>query len=101
MEILHYTDEHLDFRKRLRVFLETNVTPYVDQWEKEHIVPKSAWKAMGAAGFLCPAISLEYGGIGGDFLHSVILIEEITRAWRHRCTATSWCPTSTPTPLPT
>ena len=79
MEIINYTDAHLDFRKRLRIFLETEVTPFVDQWEKDHIVPKSVWRAMGQAGFLCPAISAEYGGIGGDFLHSVILIEEIMR----------------------
>jgi acyl-CoA dehydrogenase len=79
MEILKYTDEHLDFRKRLRAFLAVEVTPYVDQWEQDHIVPKSVWRAMGQAGFLCPAISSEYGGIGGDFLHSMILIEEIMR----------------------
>ena len=79
MEILHYTENHLDFRKRLRTFLETEVTPFVDQWEKDHIVPKSAWKAMGAAGFLCPAVSSEYGGIDGDFRHSAILVEEIMR----------------------
>ena len=79
LEILKYTDEHDDFRQRLREFLEAEVTPFVDQWEKEHIVPKSVWKAMGGKGFLCPALSSEYGGINGDFLHSVILIEEIMR----------------------
>ncbi len=77
MDILNYTDKHLDFRQRLRAFLKAEVTPFVDRWEKEHIVPKSAWRAMGQAGFLCPALSSEYGGIDGDFLYSVILIEEI------------------------
>ncbi|MCP3954371.1 MAG: acyl-CoA dehydrogenase family protein, partial [Desulfobacterales bacterium] len=79
MEILKYTEEQLDFRKRLRTFLEAEVTPHVDQWEKDHIVPKSVWRAMGQAGFLCPAVSTEYGGLGGDFRHSVILVEEIMR----------------------
>ncbi len=79
MEILQYTDEHLDFRKRLRTFLEAEVTPHVDKWEKDHIVPKSVWRSMGQAGFLCPAVSTEYGGLGGDFRHSVILVEEIMR----------------------
>ena len=79
MEILQYTDKHLDFRQRLSSFLETEVTPFVERWEKEHIVPKSIWRSMGQAGFLCPALSLEYGGIDGDFLYSVILIEEIMR----------------------
>ncbi len=79
MDILKYSDKHLDFRQRLRSFLETEVTPFVNRWEREHIVPKSAWRAMGQAGFLCPALSSEYGGIDGDFLYSVILIEEIMR----------------------
>jgi len=79
VEILKYTNAHIDFRKRLRAFLEAEVTPNVDQWETDHIVPKSAWRAMGRAGLLCPAISSEYGGINGNFLHSVILIEEIMR----------------------
>jgi hypothetical protein len=39
MEILNYTQDHLDFRKRLRDFLAKEVTPYADQWEKEGIVP--------------------------------------------------------------
>jgi alkylation response protein AidB-like acyl-CoA dehydrogenase len=79
MEILNYTDEHIDFRNRLRKFLETEVTPHVDQWEQDHIVPKHTWRAMGQAGFLCPAVSADYGGIAGDFLHATILVEEIMR----------------------
>ena len=79
MDILNYTEEHNQFRKRLRSFLAEEITPNVDQWEKDHIVPKSAWKAMGSAGFLCPAVSSEYGGIDGDFRHSAILVEEIMR----------------------
>ena len=75
MDILKYTETHLDFRNRLRAFLASEVTPRVDQWEQAHIVPKSAWRAMGQAGFLCPAVSTEYGGLGGDFRHSVILVE--------------------------
>jgi len=42
MEILNYTEEHNLFRERLRAFLEKEVTPFADQWEKDGIVPKSA-----------------------------------------------------------
>ena len=79
MEILRYTEEHQEFRKRLRDFLAKAVTPYADQWEKDGIVPKAAWQKMGQAGFLCTEVAPEYGGIGGDFLYSVIVIEEISR----------------------
>jgi len=79
MDILHYTVDHQAFRQRVRVFLETEVTPYVNQWEKNHIPPKEAWRNMGRNGFLCTWAAPEYGGMGGDFLYSVIVTEEMAR----------------------
>ena len=75
MEILNYTGEHNDFRERLRAFLEKEITPFGDQWEKDGIVPKSAWKKMGQGGFLCMDVPSEYGGMGGDFLYA------LTKTW--------------------
>lgn len=63
----------------MRSFLEREITPYTDQWEKEHITPKSAWQKMGREGFLCTSVPEAYGGLGGDFLYSVIAAEEMTR----------------------
>ena len=79
MEILRYTEKHNAFRKRLRGFLEKEITPYGDQWEKDGIVPKEAWQKMGQAGFLCPDVGVEYGGLGGDFLYALIAAEEMTQ----------------------
>lgn len=79
MDILEYTEDHCRFRKRLRSFLEKEVIPFVDQWEKEGIVPKDVWKKMGQAGFLCMDVSPKYGGLAGDFLYSVIVCEELVR----------------------
>ena len=78
MEILNYTQEHHRFRERLRAFLAKEVTPYADQWERDRIVPKSVWKKMGKGGFLCTHVDPEYGGLGGDFLYSLIVAEELT-----------------------
>ena len=78
MEILKYTEEHNAFRQRLKEFLAKEVTPFAAQWEKDGIVPKSLWSKMGRAGFLCMNIAPQYGGAGGDFLHSVIVTEEIS-----------------------
>ena len=83
MEILKYTEEHRDFRKRLRDFLEKEVTPHAGQWEKDGIVPRAAWKKMGQAGFLCTEVGPDYGGIGGDFLYAVIITEEISRTYQN------------------
>jgi alkylation response protein AidB-like acyl-CoA dehydrogenase len=79
MEILNYTDDHIDFRNRLKAFLEKEITPFGDQWEKDGIVPKSAWQKMGQGGFLCPDVAVEYGGLGGDFLYAFIVAEELTQ----------------------
>ena len=79
MDILNYTEAHQQFRQRLREFCETEINPHVDQWEEDHIVPKSAWKRMGEEGFLCTNAPAEYGGHGLDFLYSVIVAEELAR----------------------
>jgi acyl-CoA dehydrogenase len=82
MEILNYTEEHKSFRERLRTFLENEVTPFADQWERDKIVPKSVWRKMGQGGFLCTDVAPEYGGLGGDFLYSLIVAEEMTYTWQ-------------------
>ena len=69
MEILEYTEDHHKFRQRLRRFLEKEVTPYADEWEKAGIVPKTAWEKMGQAGFLCTEVSSDFGGLGGDCIN--------------------------------
>jgi acyl-CoA dehydrogenase len=79
MEILNYSEEHRIFRDAVRKFLEKEVIPYVDEWEEEGIVPKSMWRKMGEQGFLCMDLPEEYGGVGADFLYSVILVEELAR----------------------
>jgi acyl-CoA dehydrogenase len=79
MDILKYTDEHKEFRKKLSKFIETEIIPYVEEWEKNKIVPKSVWRKMGENGFLCMFVSPVYGGMGGDFLYSVIVNEELIK----------------------
>ena len=88
MNILKYTEAHEAFRKSLADFLAKEVTPCVPQWEEAGIVPKSAWQKMGKAGFLCPWAEKKYGGLGGDFLHSVIVTEELSRTFHTGLAAT-------------
>jgi acyl-CoA dehydrogenase len=79
MQILKYTQAHLAFRDNMRRFMEQEIIPNVAQWEADHIVPRVFWRKMGENGFLCTAVSSEYGGRGGDFLYSVIATEEMMR----------------------
>ncbi len=82
MNILNYTEEHNLFRERLKVFLAEDVTPFADRWEADKIVPKRVWQKMGQGGFLCTDIAPDYGGMGGDFLYSLIVAEEMAGTWQ-------------------
>jgi acyl-CoA dehydrogenase len=74
-----YTDEHHMFRDSLRRFLEKEAVPYFEQWEKDHLIPRSFWEKMGQNGFICPWVSEEYGGMDTDFGFAAILSEELAR----------------------
>ncbi len=75
----YYTEEHQLFRESLRRYFEKEVTPFGDQWELDGIVPREAWKRFGDQGFLCPWLPEEYGGVGADFLYSLIICEELAK----------------------
>lgn len=79
MEILKYTDTHHRYRARLKAWLRERVVPQIEACENAHITPKGMWEEMGTHGFLCPSLPREYGGPGLDFLHSVIVWEEMCR----------------------
>src|SRR5271166_6052954 len=75
-----FSEEHELYRDQVRRFIEREITPHHAKWEKDKVVPRSVWLAAGRAGLLCPSISAEYGGCGGDRLHSMVVIEELARA---------------------
>lgn len=59
--------------------MKKEVIPFVDQWEKERLLPRSIWKKLGENKMLCTTVSKKYGGMGGDFLHAVIMSEELAK----------------------
>jgi alkylation response protein AidB-like acyl-CoA dehydrogenase len=76
-----YEQEHEDFRATARAFLEREVKPFHDQWERDGQVDREVWRKAGAAGLLCFDVDEEYGGAGAkDFRYNVVLTEEIIRA---------------------
>jgi len=75
-----FTPEHELFREQVRKFIETEITPYHSQWDKDEIVPREIWLKAGAAGLLCCNVEEEYGGPGADFLYNVVLHEEMAKA---------------------
>ncbi len=73
--------EHESFRQTVRSFLEKEVVPFHDQWEKDGVVPRELWTKAGAQGLLCFDVAEEYGGPGvADFRYNMVMAEELTRA---------------------
>jgi long-chain-acyl-CoA dehydrogenase len=69
------------FRDAFRRFLEAEVLPHHETWEKEGIVPRAVWQKAGALGFLGMQVPPEYGGPGApDYRYNVIVTEEVARA---------------------
>src|SRR3546814_18364361 len=63
----------------VRKFVEREIVPYHDEWEKEGIVPSELWLKAGAAGMLCCTVPEEYGGLGLDYLFDAVVYEELWR----------------------
>ena len=58
-------------------FLENEVLPRYDEYEKNEIVERAAWEKAGANGLLCASMPEEYGGAGGTFAHESAIAEAI------------------------
>ncbi len=75
-----YTEEHEDFRAMARAFMEKEVVPHHDQWEKDGQVSREVWRKAGEAGLLCFDVDEQYGGMGvRDFRFNAIVAEEISK----------------------
>ncbi|WP_370246718.1 acyl-CoA dehydrogenase family protein [Nocardioides sp.] len=75
-----YEQEHEDFRATVRAFMEKEVAPYHDQWEKDGQVSREVWRKAGEMGLLCFDVEEQYGGAGiKDFRYNAIVSEEISR----------------------
>jgi len=69
-------DLHM-LRDAISRFVETEMLPLDAKWRDQHRVDRETWHKIGAAGFLCMDIPVEYGG--GDFRHEALLYEELGR----------------------
>jgi alkylation response protein AidB-like acyl-CoA dehydrogenase len=76
-----FTEEHEMFRDSFRQFVAKEITPNVEQWERDGIVPRELFAAAGASGFLGTDVPETYGGGGvEDFRYNLIIDEEVQRA---------------------
>ena len=68
------------FRESVKKFLEAEVEPHYEAWEKNEIWPRELWNKLGENGFLCVDMSSEYGGFDASFELSCVVVEEVSRA---------------------
>lgn len=52
-------------------------TERVEKWRKDKVVERAMWNEAGQAGLLGLSTPEEYGGMGGDYRHEVILMEQL------------------------
>lgn len=81
MERTLFREEHELFRRSVRGFIDAEIKPNQEKWAEQGMVDRDAWRRAGAAGILCPWLPEEHGGAGGDFLHSVVVMEELAKAY--------------------
>lgn len=73
------TEQHEEFRAKIREFAEEEVRPHAFMWDKENIFPTEAVKKLGEMGVLGTPYPKEYGGLGRDIISYAIAVEELSR----------------------
>jgi acyl-CoA dehydrogenase len=76
-----FNADHDAFRQAFRQFVEREIKPHQQRWREQGQVDREVWRKAGAQGFLCPWLEEKWGGPGGDFLCSVVIMEELSRAY--------------------
>jgi acyl-CoA dehydrogenase len=67
-------------RDQVRRFVEKEVVPFGEQWERDGKIPREIFRSMGALGFLGMRHQVEYGGTEMGPLASMVFAEELGRS---------------------
>jgi len=76
---LSLTDEQRLVRDAVRSFVESEITPYIRDWDAGGEVHREVFAKMGELGFLGAPIPEAYGGAGMDYISFGLLCEELER----------------------
>lgn len=80
MKRLIYETEHEQFRETARQYIEREVAPNAEKWQRDRIVERSAYTAAGKYGLIGFNMPEEYGGGGSnDFRFNAVLNEELAK----------------------
>lgn len=79
MNSMYFTEEHDAFRASFKDFLQKEVVPYIDEWEKTGTIDRFIWKKFGEMGYFGLCTPEEYGGLDLDLFYTVIFLEELQK----------------------
>jgi acyl-CoA dehydrogenase len=72
--------EHEELRATIRRWVESEVAPHVDEWDRAGEFPRELYERAGELGFLGLKYPEELGGQGGDYVHDAVWAEELAAA---------------------
>ncbi|KYH44876.1 acyl-CoA dehydrogenase family protein [Branchiibius sp. NY16-3462-2] len=77
---MRLTDDHRSFAATVRSVIDTQINPYVDQWEADGIFPAhELFPQLGKYGLLGLEYDPEDGGEGADHSYTMVACEELGR----------------------
>jgi alkylation response protein AidB-like acyl-CoA dehydrogenase len=79
MSSLYFTEEHQLFRESFKDFLQKEVVPHIEKWEKTGEIERFIWKKFGEMGFFGIRYPEAYGGMNLDLFYTVIFLEELQK----------------------
>lgn len=72
--------EQRQIRDSTRRFAESEINPFVGEWELAGTAPRDLYRKMAELGLMGMLVSPEYGGTGADFVSYAVAIEELSAA---------------------
>lgn len=75
-----FKEEHNLLRESFAQFVDKEIRPNVEKWEKEKICDREVFRKMGEQGFFGVSFPVEYGGSGMDMWSAVVIAEELSEA---------------------
>ena len=80
MPIPNETAEHRMFRETARAFVEKELKPHAEEWERAKAFPDEVFRRVGEMGFLGITAPEQYGGAGLDYWYAAIWLEELVNS---------------------
>ncbi len=90
MNTMYFTEEHEVFRQSFKDFLQKEVAPHIEKWEKTGAIERFIWKKFGDMGYFGLNTSEEDGGLGLDLFYTVIFLEELQKINSSGFAAAMW-----------